>query len=1285
MASKSTNHPFDPFKNKRMNFDAISTEVDNKNIMKEIEKVIEEKRKDIFDILSTSRADWNNNVDEKSLKKMKDALDKKKKALEEHLWEVTTDLNLLKEDNSDLVNYCKSILAPDTETPDIALAWECRNLLSTLQEIYTKWSRKEKLFSGKKDDASDDFADLIEPDVFSDIINAVDEATLQTKIDEFVKKTFSPRNNSFGISKSKLYTSPVEQAKVATRIAIFLHCMQKALKEWRINKIQAAKVKSILKKLKDEQIPKIRWIYNLKKEKEAIDAEYETLLDIRNNDITDINWTSTTTNIDLTDSFEGKSTGKAQNIDFYNLDKNKVEVTIGPNTYTANDIVLKDSSWETSELNKMIGSSWDYTLSIKIAWSEIKLWELCINYSDPKKALFILKADPNIASKVTWDVNIKIPIMAVKKVTPIKNTGQVSLTRNIKIDIKWTTPPPPPPPWPTTKKPKEWSATISSVKNIHSEEAAYLAEEKDREDFDKLWELSLFKLGTWHPWERIKHFISREYKRDKAIKKHMQAVKWKIDIRRESVVNAANRHELEYSDDKWKWKINNIQTHYNADVNRLCVEYLKTDMKDADFEKKFNEIISHDLVIGEIIKNNEMNYLWSNILLKLKQERAEQIMMDKIWKLLLKDVNADVADLEMKDTYNESTFKSELQTISDEYFNATQSNFPSEIRELLNNSSDKDLMLPILKNWKAQLQANVKNLKMQLQLLDNTTGAYEINNKDKEKALWQRFWNWMDKHRILTIWGSALAGTGLLYLGSSIVWWPIGAWLATGLLALKMWVITAAKKASHYTKEQKGQEKRLTHGLNIEKQNMENIRKVMNWAPWYSWRKYKAKRQYQLYQEATQQKIADTEYLTKKIQSVLSSTANLDALENKNEKDILEWYLIDALVRLDYYKECGHNFVASQNRTKIEQDFNSLYKAVQDGVFRLNESKLSSTNPRKNVIKDGIDGIRTGDPRYSDLYNALKKDYTTSLATFKKRRWSLERRYWITSAFIYWWSAWLMQRILWSWINWHHVDTIHNPPTSSSTLHSEVKRSLMHNGVSPTKITAIENALKSTPTSWWSYNPEAFWTIVKNETWWTDVQLNNWVSKWFMKDVLRRLNEWWTSEFKNALLSSHINTLRPWDPLFVRAETFLSSPRIGILKPWEWSTVLRNLQDYLSWAKSYNSFTPDMRIKMWHFGHMAIHNDIGMWSKLTEELLNTVSTPWSVKIVEWDKRYFFDGIGMPFYANTYRKKLVPKDEEEWVMLENSDPGEIPEGDELITADPTWTTWWPSSGSAPSWI
>jgi hypothetical protein len=53
-------------------------------------------------------------------------------------------------------------------------------------------------------------------------------------------------------------------------------------------------------------------------------------------------------------------------------------------------------------------------------------------------------------------------------------------------------------------------------------------------------------------------------------------------------------------------------------------------MNDAAFEKEFNAIIAVDPVIEPMIKNNDMNYLGSNILLKLKQERAEQVLMDKI-------------------------------------------------------------------------------------------------------------------------------------------------------------------------------------------------------------------------------------------------------------------------------------------------------------------------------------------------------------------------------------------------------------------------------------------------------------------------------------------------------------------------------------------------------------------------------------------------------------------------------------------------------------------------------
>jgi hypothetical protein len=69
---------------------------------------------------------------------------------------------------------------------------------------------------------------------------------------------------------------------------------------------------------------------------------------MRKNDTTDINWTDTTPNIDLTDSFEGKSTGIAKEIDFYNLNKDEIKISIdtttGTTTYPSSNIVLKDSS-----------------------------------------------------------------------------------------------------------------------------------------------------------------------------------------------------------------------------------------------------------------------------------------------------------------------------------------------------------------------------------------------------------------------------------------------------------------------------------------------------------------------------------------------------------------------------------------------------------------------------------------------------------------------------------------------------------------------------------------------------------------------------------------------------------------------------------------------------------------------------------------------------------------------------------------------------------------------------
>ena len=1293
-------------KNPWEKFQDIEWKINAKTTTTEIADVIAKYREEISTVLNANEAEWT--WDESTLKGLKDLLEERQNnILKSDLWK-SAPWHIDLSNNTAVATFWKKIKSSWWNIDAIDASWaatdaqkseilnKIQSSLANLQFLHDDWTGKRqnswKLFWGKSTNMADISATLWDTQI-DKLLNVSSAAQVDAKLNTFVNSVTKKWWNAFFVEHSKL--NDIEERKTSIRVAGYLYLIWKTVEDNLLTKDLYNQItKELDEQIIPQEIPKIKGLHNAKVELWHVAPEYETLRDLNvkkwNIDLweKDLWTTSLTENRDLKNDFEN---GIATWLENYKIDVSSIEMK--DNHWNSIPITLNDWVRDlTDSLDADIRNTKTADIVITIWWNKLKIGKIAIDNQEWNPNLVVTFEEKTKIQSEASTLWITLPDFPLDFSFKVKWTKKVSnwlwnckacLTKKYSTKLKMNgVIPPPPPPTPVTAK--EWTATISSVENVHSEEAAYIAEEKDREEFDKLWELSLMKLSTWHPWSRVKHFISREYKRNKIIKKHMQAVKGKIDIRRDSVISAANRHELQNSDDQRKGNIDNLVTHENADVNQLCVKYLKTNMNDAAFEKEFNAIIAVDPVIEPMIKNNDMNYLGSNILLKLKQERAEQVLMDKIWKLLLKDINADPASLEMKDTYDEWLFKSELQKYSDEYFQATQSNFPPEIRKLLDSSSDKNLILPILQNWKAQLQANVKNLRMQLQLLNNTTWAYEIDNKDREKSLWQRFWNWMDNHRVLTIWGSALIWTWLLAWWS-LIWGPLGAWIATWLLATKMWVISAAKKASHYTKEQKWQEKRLTHWLNIEKQNMENIRKVMEWAPWYSRRKYKAKRQYQLYQETTQHKIADTEYLTKKIKGVLSSTLNLDAPENKNDRDILEGYLINALVRLDYYKESGHNFVASQNRTKIEQDFNTLYQAVQDWVFRLNESKLSSSNPRDKVIKDGLDAIRTWDPRYTDLHDQLESDYDKALSTFKKRRWALERKYWIASGAIYASTAVLAQYLSWSWIFGHYQTVTTIPWTTISQLHPDVKNSLLSNGVPSSKVTAIENALKSAPTSWWSYNPEAFWTIVKQETGWSDAQLNDWVSNSFMKDVLWKLNEGWTSEFKNALMAWHFDSLRPWDAAFSRAEAFLSSPRIWILRPWEGTTVLKNLQDYLSWAKNYTDFDPVMRMKMWHFGHMAIHNDIWIWSRLTEEVLNTVTTPGKEEVTEGVKHLFFDGVGMPIYANTYRKKMIPTEEEKWEALQTTDPWEIPEWEEFITTDPDWSSWWPSSWESPTWL
>lgn len=235
------------------------------------------------------------------------------------------------------------------------------------------------------------------------------------------------------------------------------------------------------------------------------------------------------------------------------------------------------------------------------------------------------------------------------------------------------------------------------------------------------------------------------------------------------------------------------------------------------------------------------------------------------------------------------------------------------------------------------------------------------------------------------------------------------------------------------------------------------------------------------------------------------------------------------------------------------------------------------------------------------------------------------------------------------------------PGTSALHLHDQVKASLIDAGATPDQVEQIQSALQQAQVAnnGSGFNQRAWWTIVKNATGWNETQLNNWMHG-FMKNTLRELKENGESEIKNALLSTRLATMNINDPWTQVADQYLSSPRVGLINPGEGDQILQNLQAFLK-GKNIASFSAQERMNMGYYAHLAIHNDIGVGSRLMEELTRNVSSPNKVKesILEITNHYRFDGIGMPLYANTYRKHLEPKDNERGTLLQNSAPSTIP--------------------------
>lgn len=547
-------------------------------------------------------------------------------------------------------------------------------------------------------------------------------------------------------------------------------------------------------------------------------------------------------------------------------------------------------------------------------------------------------------------------------------------------------------------------ASISDVKRVYEDQAEHAWEEALRKEYDALGKIKLFTPSSYNMLKRARLYFFREKIKNKTKEAELQKQQTNgVDMHRGELTAAADRHERMFNDDQWnnqkneKDRIESLATWTNhPKIDELCREYLNspTGMPDREFEDRFNTILaSQDL--KNMLKSNKITHTASNLLLKLRSERAYKTMMDGLRLALEQYASSGDASA------YETLAKQHITT----YVQLTQRGLSANLQKALKAPWAQ---VEKYRKWvqheigMAKMQANT--LKIKIDVLKNGKWAYEVNNRDKEKNLIAKFGGWLDRNPktalAISIWSTITAGA--LFINP--LWMLL---FATWKWAL--WMVS--KKASNYTKEQKWEEKKLVRGLENEKARLANLKAVVNNSS--MWNKiaigsdtYKAVRQWQLYANTTQYEFMN---------DAKKDLANIQKQMLDLNKPALTSAVADALARLDYYVTSGHNFLGQQDDKNMEETMNDLQKLTVAGTETL--------------------GTTLADMRLNGSYQSassnLNDNYTTLRKKFKKQRTILGVKYGLTAVAVWAWLRWVLGNDIhhnsyhsWSWsthpsIPWH--------------------------------------------------------------------------------------------------------------------------------------------------------------------------------------------------------------------------------------------------------------------------
>jgi len=529
----------------------------------------------------------------------------------------------------------------------------------------------------------------------------------------------------------------------------------------------------------------------------------------------------------------------------------------------------------------------------------------------------------------------------------------------------------------TSPKPKEWekedseyvfelSAVLSDTQNIHEEQARLAAEELLKAKYADISKRNLFSRGAY--------FLRRGRKRKEFIKDFMKNASQ--DAFGDQVENAASRHARELQNGL-KTIDQKAELVSIPELNLLSRGFIEGSIDEETFQNQFNSLLETNPKIKAALK--EMTYKGTDILQNLKLEKEQYQLINELAQTLDKWGNVDQVSAKIED------FIKKYQQNPD-FLNAISSDL---------DKKDLEKLKKYFHHQKAVRKIALENLQIKLKVLSGGKSAYQIDNSANEKSWIHKFGKTLDKiHPIVQVPGYAAVGVLLGLAGGPLGLGVVGtSILTTSTFAATSGFTNFIKKRTHYTKEHNTHEKNLTHDFDAEQikiaQWQEDLEK--KWAK--NWRKrYKAKRQLDLYNNSTQKDIIKTEDFTKDLLWFATSLRPLTPWDRES----LTHLLMEGKARLDAYYETGHNFLASSSKEVVESDMLKLHKALQLWAEKLgiaydennNQSLISKAEEREQEIL------------YKHIKEQLLTDYSTANKHFKSQRRRLASKYGVGSALL---------------------------------------------------------------------------------------------------------------------------------------------------------------------------------------------------------------------------------------------------------------------------------------------